>query len=117
MAGAGAGAAAVGGNGKMEKQPTNRTITPTHNSPQPHPSSPLPGSKIYSEKYILQFSADFGPQRAALATLDCWQRRGTQGGWGRQAVCVTLSDSLKREESAIEERGWGGVQTKHSTRF
>lgn len=117
VAGAGAGAAAVGGNWKWKSsQPTERlpqlTTPPSHTPPPP-----LPGSKIYSEKYILQFSTDFGPQGAALATLDCWQRRGTQGGWGRQAVCVTLSDSLKREESAIEERGWGGVQTKHSTRF
>lgn len=43
---------------------------------------------------------------------EAWNPRGMG-----QAVCVTLSDSLKREESAIRERGWGGVQTKHSTRF
>lgn len=77
-----AGTAAAGGgaveNGKMEKQPTNRTITKYH--PPSRPAHPPPcllqARKIYSEKYILQFSSDFGPQGAALATLVEQQRKG-----------------------------------------
>lgn len=80
------------GRGKWKKQPTNRTFRP-------------PGPKIYSEKYILQFSSDFGPRGAALATLACWQGRGTRSGKGRHFK------RQSQEGSAAE-----GVAYKQSTR-
>lgn len=102
----------------MEKQPTNRTITPTHNSPPATPLLPPSQAQKFTAKNIFYNSLPTLVPRE-LHLLPSIVGRGVEpkGGWGRQAVCVTLSDSLKREESAIRERGWGGVQTKHSTRF
>lgn len=112
---AGTAAAAGGGaveNGKMEKQPTNRTITKYHPPLVLPPPAPclLQARKIYSEKYILQFSSDFGPQGAALATLVEQQSKGWGGGCGDN-TCVTLSDSLQGGKEEGASRVWVGWRT------
>lgn len=118
---AGTAAAAGGGgggaveNGKMEKQPTNRTITkyPRSLFLPPPALCLLQARKIYSEKYILQFSSDFGPQGAALATLV--EQQGE--GWGGN-TCVTLSDSLQGgKEEEEESRVWAAYKQNTRQRF
>lgn len=92
-------------------QPTERlpsTIPPLV-LPPPAPCL-LQARKIYSEKYILQFSSDFGPQGAALATLVEQQSKGWGGGCGDN-TCVTLSDSLQGGKEEGASRVWVGWRT------
>lgn len=87
-------------------QPTERlpSTIPSLILPYPPPGL-LQARKIYSEKYILQFSSDFGPQGAALATLVEQQSEGSGGEWGDN-TCVTLSDSLQGGKEEGASRVW-----------